>query len=122
MRRDWDLTRKILLKIESDGPSHGLWQLEESDFPEDDFELVHGHFRVLYDGGFLLVNDFNFTQIYGLSWFGHEFLDTIRDDEIWKNTKKTAIDLKNFSVETLRDIAKGYARKKLKDLTGMELS
>jgi hypothetical protein len=122
MKRNWDLIRTILLKIEADWPSQGVRELESIYFPDQDFSEIDWHFRLLNDGGFLLTANNNYSFVHGISWRGFEFLDTIRDDEIWIKTKKTAIDLQNFSVETIKDIAKAYFKKKFKDTIGLEMN
>ena len=56
-----------------------------------------------------------------LTWTGHEFLDNIRDSEIWNQTKAGAEKLGGFSLELVGSLAKGFVRKKIEQHTGVEL-
>jgi hypothetical protein len=45
-----------------------------------------------------------------LTWFGHDFLDSVRDPAIWKATKEGAAKIGGFSVHLLGALAKGLIR------------
>ncbi|ANZ70343.1 DUF2513 domain-containing protein [Pediococcus claussenii] len=47
------------------------------------------------------ITDF---YVYGLTWEGHKFIDTIRDPKVWSNTKKVASHLESVSVSLLSSI------------------
>ena len=49
----------------------------------------------------------NNLQIYSvnLTYQGHEYLNNIRDNKIWKNTKKISSKLSSVSLEILKSIA-----------------
>ena len=49
----------------------------------------------------------NNLQIYSvnLAYQGHEYLNNIRDNKIWKNTKKISSKLSSVSLEILKSIA-----------------
>jgi hypothetical protein len=42
----------------------------------------------------------------GLTWKGHEFLDTIRSPEIWRKTKDGLREIRGWSIDLARQIAK----------------
>ena len=49
----------------------------------------------------------------------HDFLDSVRDPETWAKTKKAAAGAGGFTVELLRDLAKGFVKKQIEEkLTG----
>jgi hypothetical protein len=52
---------------------------------------------------------------------GHDFLDSVRDPETWAKTKKTAAKAGGFTLDLLKDIAKGLIKKKIEDHTGIKL-
>lgn len=56
-----------------------------------------------------------------LTWEGHDFLDTIRDDEVWAATKDGVKKAGGFSLELMKALAKGLLRKKIEHHTGIEL-
>jgi hypothetical protein len=91
MKRDWDIIRLILTKIESD--SNGkVYQL--SDFSENDPAIISYHMELLLQAC-LIEGSMNKHLGPGpydfmarrLSWGGHDFIDAIRNDKVWKKTK-----------------------------------
>jgi hypothetical protein len=56
-----------------------------------------------------------------LSMDGHDFLDSIRDPNVWSKTKNGALAAGGFTVDLLFDLAKGFIRKQIEDGTGIKL-
>jgi hypothetical protein len=56
-----------------------------------------------------------------LSHAGYDFLDTIRKEEIWEKTKKEAASAGGFTVDLLKDLAKGFIKTKIEEHTGVKL-
>lgn len=52
---------------------------------------------------------------------GHDFLDHTRDETVWEKTKSAAGQAKDFSVKFLMEVAEGYVRAKLRQITGLDL-
>jgi hypothetical protein len=52
---------------------------------------------------------------------GHEFLDTIRDPEIWAKTKAGASASGAWSIGLLKDIGAAYVKMKAKEVLGFEI-
>ena len=52
---------------------------------------------------------------------GHEYLDAIRDDEVWRRTKDGAHAVGSFSLEVLGTLARGLVREKICRHTGIEV-
>lgn len=48
-----------------------------------------------------------------LTWEGHEFLESVRTDEIWKQTKSAALSLGSFGIDTLKELANGFIKTKI---------
>ena len=87
-------------------------------------DIVFRHLKLLCDAGFIEdeMNESNADLIFrGLTWAGHDFLDSIRDPEIWRKTKDSAKAAGGFTVELLSDIAKGFVKTQLKKATGVEI-
>jgi hypothetical protein len=92
MKRDMDLVRDILLKAESipAGPPI-LYRVGEV----EDLVLLH-HLEMLIEAG-LLRGKISRSQgsrgdvigISGLTWEGHEWIETVRSDRVWDETKAT---------------------------------
>lgn len=91
MKRDWDIIREVLLKIES---VEGHTPIGSDDF-EHDNKLVAYNMTLMLEAG--LIGGANARTLDGhvyverMTWQGHEFLDSIRDDTIWGKTKDKAV-------------------------------
>ncbi|MCC8990989.1 MAG: DUF2513 domain-containing protein, partial [Staphylococcus sp.] len=57
-------------------------------------------------------NNINYYQIGNITFYGHEFLDNIRDDETWNEVKRVAKQTSSMSVTLLSRLAFQYLSKK----------
>ena len=57
----------------------------------------------------------------GISWAGHDFIDSVRDPETWKKTKAGAAAAGGFTFDLVKDLAKGLVKKQIEKHTGIEL-
>ena len=60
-------------------------------------------------------------NIMRLTWEGHEFLDTVRDPEIWRKTKSGAATAGGYAFGFMKDLATAYAKHVAKERLGLEL-
>lgn len=130
MKRDMDLCRQLLLKVEALEPPAGEGVYLPSDDP---FFFIDGYnysqiiynFALLCDIGFLVaptnMQSVGAYGIMGLSWAGHEFLDTIRSPEIWKATKDTAKKAGGVGMDLLLQIAKAEGKRFITTHLGLPL-
>tara|TARA_R110002020_G_scaffold189446_2_gene388419 strand:- start:13796 stop:14176 length:381 start_codon:yes stop_codon:yes gene_type:complete len=124
MKRDMDLIRLILLDIEEKDKGSGQ-TVTIGDLGHTS-EVVIEHLFLLKNAGFIEGIDASHMQgrdllVQRLTWNGHEFLNTVRDPDVWAKTKKGADKVGAFSIEILSEIAKGIIRKKVADLSGVEI-
>ncbi|HGY2556842.1 TPA: DUF2513 domain-containing protein [Pseudomonas aeruginosa] len=95
MRRDWDVIRDVLIEVEgldatgTDSLAYGL------DEPEDANKTAHA--LLLWRAGFIQGVDASTMDgdsiiAQGLTWSGHDLLDTIRSKAVWERIKTTAKD------------------------------
>src|SRR5437667_4183583 len=91
MKRDMDVIRRILMRVEqAEEPTESL-----SECPADVFAY---HAMLLFDGR-LAEGDFakgpNLLPvnavIFHLTWKGHEFLDSARSETIWNTAKQKVL-------------------------------
>ena len=113
MQRDWDVIRDLLLEVEALEPNTGtgipiigrdadeqrrmnraFGQNEDEDTKICDPERWY-HARLLIDKGFLEeplgfpdTHPREEVHLISLTWEGHELLDSIRDEEVWKQTRE----------------------------------
>jgi hypothetical protein len=121
-----DLVRDILLATErSDRDPRGWVGLDLA--PRSKVEVSY-HVHLLADAGLLIGQDLSHMGPDGyewmpkrLTWEGHEFLDNIRDPDVWRRTKEGAKEVGGFSLELLGALAKGFVKKKIEEHTGIEL-
>ena len=93
MERNWDLVRRILIEMEKRKEFEYLKSNEIKDFPEN---LVSYHMEIMQEAGLIEARfsmSFNLMEATALrlTWQGHEFLDSIRADTVWKQVKETAL-------------------------------
>lgn len=130
MTRDMDLIRELLLKLEN-LPTRpgGIYLLN----PEDEEVQIVGysnhqidyHLSLISEAGLIdrgkssaTMSGYLFSR---LSWAGHDFLDSIRDPEVWAKTKRGAEAAGGFTVDLLKDLAKGFIKTKIEEHTGVKL-
>ena len=80
----------------------------------------------LNSGGFISAKPFinkmvRQLTVYDITWSGHELLDSIRDDEVWKQTKKATNTLKSVSIGVLKSVATTVLTGIIKKNTGLPL-
>jgi hypothetical protein len=127
MKRDMDLVRDLLLAIENhptlaDGSNAlAVDTPEELGLPDRSLEEIYYHLDMMIKKG-LVDGELNQMEIIsGLTWDGHDFLDSIRDPVIWQATKDGAKKAGGFSLELLGALAKGLIKKKIEEHTGVQL-
>ncbi len=93
MKRDMDLVREILLKIEEQYVSTAIFNLKIEGY---DLQTVAYHCKIMHEAGLLSHycaqygdNKIYVFQVGGLTWEGNEYLDKIRDDSVWRKTRDT---------------------------------
>ena len=101
--------------------------------PEASSQEVNYHARLLLERGFLHPES---VKLDGqdqagtpaarflpdaLTDAGHEFLDSIRDPEVWRKTKEGANKIGSFGIDVIKDLAKGFLKTEIKKRTGLEV-
>ncbi|WP_454864189.1 DUF2513 domain-containing protein [Pseudomonas hormoni] len=123
MQLDKDLVREILLAVEAHEDPVGWMELRlEGRAPQ----VVSYHVMLLDEAGLLAgislggLNHFEW-QPKRLTYQGHEFLDTIRDSEVWRRTKAGAEQAGGAGLGFLLEIGKAYGKQVFKERLGIEL-
>jgi Hypothetical protein (DUF2513) len=123
MLRDMELIRELLLHIEADdeydGSGISVFSADLGRPPN----LVRYQMKLLGDAKLVDVADWMASGeplIRGLTWEGHEFLDSIRDPKIWHKTKDAIGKVGGFSLKLLKDIATAYLKEEIKRRTGLD--
>lgn len=131
-RRDMDLIRGLLLRIEEgedyfetvDQDLALVMGTDPSGHPtREEAERLNLHLELLEGGGLV-----QFTRtgegwfVDRITWAGYDFLDSIRDEEVWRYTKEGVSLAGGFTFELVKALAKGFLKKKIENLTGFDLA
>jgi hypothetical protein len=107
MKRDMDLFRSFLLKVEEQPFKAGFTGTYTNfgDIPGYSREEVMYHAQLAQDAGFIeakfLPRDDFFVQ--RLTYAGHEFLDAAREEKLWNKAKQTVLaNAGTLTVEALK--------------------
>src|SRR4051812_26884804 len=111
MKRDMELVRGLLFLIEKQDSNHKQLKIP----PEMDTEIAVYHLGIMEQAGFT-KNNIKYASnepflIYStLTWDGHDFLDSIKNDTIWTKTKEgiksKGLELGQVSFSVLVEYAK----------------
>ena len=109
MKRNLDLIRNILFAVENSNSIDASLTLNSLSELHQDQALILYHVFLLDDAGFIIgIIDETapYISIARLTNEGHDYLDTIRDDSIWKQTKSTLGKISgSASLEIVKTIA-----------------
>jgi hypothetical protein len=117
MKRDMELVRALLARIEDDERLNGAdaYGANEFEMPGHSVEEVGYHVLLLHDAGFIQGNTEtpSAPMIERLTWDGCEFLDDTRNPEVWAVVTRTAKNLGGVGIGLLWELAKAELKKKL---------
>ena len=126
MKQDLDLTRDILVAVESYEPeTHDLIHNVSVDSFDANRTHVAYQLELMIVGGFFINPERCYDSdprqgsaivkisISGLSPIGNDFLNATRDQDIWDKTKAAAQRGGSWTLEIVIELAKNYAREKL---------
>ena len=118
MKRDMELVRRMLMAVEESPqpPTTGDFEM-----PDESPALVAFHMQLLCGAGYVQASvSYPHGQAYPryvdplLTWSGHEFIDSIRSDTVWKFIRqKVKADGGSIPIEIVKQLANTYLKKKL---------
>lgn len=90
MKRDMDLIREVLLKVEELPFDGGFHEITVEGRTDDE---VTYHVMLLHEAGFIEAQDLTTMDCIcwkpkRLTYSGHEFLDAARSDTVWQKAKE----------------------------------
>ncbi len=103
MKRNMDLIRLLLFKVEGEEEiSLEDYEKEQIKYHQEllvEANLVQGSVTKALGGGSIVL-------ISRLTWDGHDFLANIRNETVWRETKKTALEKgADMSLSVLKALA-----------------
>lgn len=132
MKRDMDFVRDLLFQIE-DGqklfntlPKSQAAALGLSADEAIDDELaakLEQHLELLESAGFAEFHRSGGGAWFNpkLTWTGHEFLDNVRDKDIWEQAKTGVENVGGAGLDLLSQLAKGLIKTQLEKHTGVKI-
>lgn len=107
MKRDMELIREILIKVEN----FEIHQPQEIEIEGYSSQQINYHIKMLAQIGFIKAHDF--SSFDGelwlpkeLTWNGHEFIDSIRNDNVWQKIKeKLGSDVSTLPLTVVSQVA-----------------
>lgn len=130
MKRDMDLVRALLFYFEQKAGPEAI-QAENIAIEGHDVSSLKYHLNLMYQAGLLnaeaVTSSTNTSRLiyvipFDLTWEGHEFLETVRDPEIWRKAKANGKTAGTASIEFIWSIAKALVLSAIKEKTGLDLS
>ena len=118
MKRDFELIRTLLLKIEEE-MRPGDWY--EPIIENVDESMINYHIKMLRDKGYIDAKDLSSKDgisfvVTGMTMEGHDYLDTVRNNTVWEKTKKKVIDK---SLDLTFDVVKTVAGQIINQTLGL---
>jgi hypothetical protein len=115
MKRNMDSIRLLLIRSEGNKAADSLIKREFT-VPE-----IAYHVQLLIDAGLVEgraltdeVGTFNGSIVSRLTWAGHDFLDAMRDDTVWKKAKERVLKPgASWTFDILKEWLKAEAKSKL---------
>lgn len=112
MKRDMDLMRRILLRIEerSDIPPRTLTLDDFMDMKKSSYEISL-HLDLLYEAGLIavmdiaIVGDLKDFTIERLTLAGYEYLDAIRNYKVWDRVKQAIDSVGGATLDVIKQVA-----------------
>lgn len=129
VKLDIDLVRELLLFLEQRS-THGGVKYDEIQIEGYGALEVGYHLIRMYEAGLLTGEVTRSSSTpdriievmpFDLTWAGHEFLEDIRDPEIWKRTKDGARKMGGASAQFIWEIAKAYGKHVIKEKLGLSI-
>jgi hypothetical protein len=108
MKRDMDLVREILLFAERECKAAFFPTVTGDNFHGYSTELVVETVELLEEAGYLRPMRYpshDAACLKGVTWLGHEYLDKVRDPEVWRKTKEIAAKAGGGGIDVMSQIA-----------------
>jgi hypothetical protein len=123
MKRDMDLIRELMLKLEALPPGVFRFRADSAEIQIDGYspQEVFYHLGLVKDASLIHSTGsgrMGSIELAGLTWTGHDFLDSVRSRDVWEKTKAVVSAAGGFTVDLLVTTAKTYLEGKIKGLIG----
>ncbi|MBA2400767.1 MAG: DUF2513 domain-containing protein [Bradyrhizobium sp.] len=127
MKRDMDVIRSLLMRLEAMNSNPHRVLLIRGGEPElcvdgASLDTVKYHLALLRERGLIEPQEGGTLDggIYfrRLTWEGHDFVDAVRDEDIWHKTRHGALSAGSWTFDLVKELAKGFIKKQIEQRTG----
>lgn len=125
MKLDQDLIRNLLLELESQEYASSLNEKQLREFSDEkgvDWKQLIYTIQRLNEARYIDAkinyanNDVYSVNISNITYEGHQFLDNIRDKNVWEMTKKRLSNIASVSLPIIKEVASAI----IKDQLGLQ--
>ena len=122
-KRNLDRIREILLRVEESEDVRGWYYTRDDEF----FQESDAYQITLMEQAGFLETDFGtlgsaLQDHVRITFQGHDYLDAVRSEGLWQETKAAVLETGgNASLELVKALAIGLAKKKISQHTGIEI-
>lgn len=128
MKRDMDLVRSLLLFLEARDDPSGI-EAADIRIGEATKTEVQYHLNLMFQAGLINGEPVRSTTSarliyvipFDLTWTGHEFLESVRDPEIWRQARSGASKAGTAGIDFIWGLAKAALTRAIADQTGVVL-
>ena len=117
MKRDMELIRAILLEVEKSEYGYFRDKLKINGYTEEE---IGYHSYLIIEAG--LADGPNCTvmgskspeaEVTSLTWEGHDFLDAVKNENVWNKSKEKLKKVGSASLSVVKDVAVSVLKKEL---------
>lgn len=111
MKLNHDCVRDLLLYVEENLGYNDELEVNRMHLKDYSLEELLYTSEKLAEAGYIdyypieIDNEYSIILINSISYKGHQFLDTVRDNEVWTKTKRVLSILKSVSIEITSETA-----------------
>lgn len=123
MRKNIDLIRYIMIYLEDEMKAGTIYSIDNIDFTkflnDVNKDMINEHLMLLLDNEFIDAvyagNKFSPSTfvIKRITNKGHDFLDALRNDDIWNKVKEKATSVGGVTLSIMIELGKEYLKQKL---------
>ncbi len=123
MKRDMDLIRYIMISLEEEMKAGNIYFADNIDFTKFSNDIgkniINEHLMLLlenefieavYAGNKISPSAFAIKRITNK---GHDFIDALRNDNVWNKVKEKATSVGGFTLSAVYELGKEYVKQEL---------
>lgn len=118
MQLNHDLIRDLLIAIEQISNGRTNFPVEyivENHLSNYDLDEVVYHVKQLAQAKLIEVPKKSSNHIIDLTWYGHQYVASIKDQSVWKKVKKLIEPLGGATLEVIMEISKNLVTQKVRN-------